>query len=96
MNLLIKSLWSDNYWAYAALFGYYSESFCSTVFAMLLVQHLFHAFSCEKAYYKHSVSRITYGKDSNFSRLEVNTIKLSLVTVNKPWHTDTIYAFIVY
>ena len=61
-------------------FSYYSQSFCSTVFAMLLDQQLWHAFSCEKAYNKYSIKRITYGKNSNFSCLEVSTIKLTVFT----------------
>ena len=52
-------------------------------FAIILVQQLCHAFSCEKAYNKYSISTITYGKISNLSSLELNAVILSLVIVNK-------------
>ena len=64
-------------------FGYYSQTFCSKVFAMLLVQQLCHAFLCEKANKKYSISTITYGKISKLSSVELNTVILSLVIVNK-------------
>ena len=63
---------------------------------MLLIQQLCNAFSCEKADNIYSISRIIYGKTSNFSTLEVSTIKLGLVIVNKSRHTDTIYTFVAY
>ena len=69
------------------------RSFSSTVFAMLLVQQLCHAFSSEKAYKvpKYSVSTVTYGNNSNFSTSEEIAIKFGLVIVNKRRRTNTIY-----
>ena len=69
------------------------QSFSSTAFTMRLEQHLCHTFFSEKAYKasKHIISTMTYAQNPNFSGKEVRRIKLSLVIVNKPRHTDTIY-----
>ena len=60
---------------------------------MLLVQQLCHAFLCEKAYNKYSISTITYTKSSKLSSLLLNMVILSLVIVNK---TSMAYWYDIY
>ena len=52
-----------------------------------------HAFLCEKAYNKYSISTLTCGKISKLSSLELNTVILCFVIVNK---TSIAYWYAIY